>query len=190
MNITENLSNILSNLLQKNITNKNINVKKVTIGIQILIISFSKAVLTLFIGYVLDLFLEMFICMTIVAFLRITLGGKHAKTSSLCTLFSITTFLICIYSSKIIPINNSTIILISPVLLYLIYRFAPADTKLNPIRSEILRRKLKVKSITKSVLIILLSIIITNLTFKSLVIFSLIGVIVYILPINLRSVKL
>ena len=163
--------------------------KKVRLGIEILLINISKFLIIALVASILDVLFEALITGSCIAFLRITLGGKHASSSFKCTLFSLILLLDCIFLSKLILVNNTTLILCYPILIYLVYKFAPADTIKNPIKDENRRYNLKISSVRKSILLALISLIIPIPILKSTIFFSLILVIIFILPIDINFLR-
>lgn len=163
--------------------------KKIRLGIEVNLINLSKFILFALVSISLNILVESIICGICIGFLRITLGGKHASSSFKCTVFSLITLLDSVYLGKFVSVSNVVLILIYPIIIYLVYKYAPSDTLKNPIKSDERRKKLKMASIKKTILVAIISIIITNPVIKSLMFFSTISVIIFILPINLKSFK-
>ncbi|WP_312540721.1 accessory gene regulator AgrB [Enterococcus sp.] len=121
--------------------------------------------------------------------LRRYAGGWHAKTSLSCSMFSIFVFVgiplsITGFSQPLSPIINFSMAAIS---LWIVWRYAPADTEKNPLFDKRERDIRRFKSIAIVMLILATAFIVNNSFVQSLI---LIGLFIESIMINPLFYKL
>lgn len=181
---TYNLSVTILNLLKRIIDEEKYSLKKVRLGIQIILINISKTIIIFSIAFFSHLFLETLIVLLSFGFLRQTMGGIHAKTSLRCTIFS-TIFLIgTAWGFNEITLSTNSLNILFFISIILSYKYSPADTEINPISDINKVKVLRVESLKRVILLYLFVILIPINEVKCLIVGGLIGAIISILPIT------
>lgn len=148
-------------------------------------------ILVLFIfAYLLNIFWPVLIAITSFLILRPHAGGIHLPTYFLCMSFSIVLFLILGLIANYVVISRAVLliwlILVFLFSLYMIIRFAPADTKTIPIEDPTKRKTLKKNSIIIILIWIIASILINLISDKyyNLILASSLGILTEILGMH------
>ncbi len=123
--------------------------------------------------------------------LRRYAGGWHAKTSLSCSIFSIFVFVgiplsITGFSQPLSPIINFSMAAIS---LWIVWRYAPADTEKNPLFDKRERDIRRFKSIAMILLILAIVFIIKSSLVQSLILIGLLIESIMISPLFYKLTK-
>ena len=155
-------------------------------GLESIYILITKLFIIGILAYILGLFKELIIFLLIYNIIRTFSFGLHATKSWIClvssTLIFILVPLICKY--LYIPIWWKTIIGI--ILLFIYYKYAPADTHKRPIINKNRRLFYKYSSVLICIIFIYLSIFIDNIFISNCFILSLIVQSFVILPLTYK----
>ena len=132
----------------------------------------------------------MFLMLIIYNVLRTTGFGLHAKKSWQCWVSSTLTFIILPIISKyvVIPINLK--VLLGIISLILIYLYAPADTAKHPLVNENKKLIWKYITVINCIILVFISLLITNNTISNLVLFGVYCEIAMIIPITYKIFNL
>ena len=122
--------------------------------------------------------------------MRTTGFGLHATKSWICLLSSTLIFIGLPFVSKIIIISLPIKIILGALAIILVYKYAPADTKKRPLINPKTRRKLKIKTIFRTTILMIFAIIIKNNIISNLVIFGIYTEIILIIPISYKIFNL
>ncbi|MFZ7121141.1 MAG: accessory gene regulator ArgB-like protein [Eubacteriaceae bacterium] len=105
-------------------------------GVEVLLSILLNTVLILSLGWILNIFIEIAIFMLAFGLLRVLAGGYHAKTHLSCFLIYISTAVPTILLIRYfqMPLFQQLLFieLLSLVSLFLVYKFAPVDSKNRP----------------------------------------------------------
>lgn len=114
-------------------------------NLQIILINIEKVQIIYTMSFFLSTLLNTFVTHLAYLLLRRYAGGWHAKKSINCTLFSFFGFVLIPWIGNTIncSFTTSTIFILSIVMLYIVIRYAPADTEKNPLISISRRVKMK-----------------------------------------------
>lgn len=164
--LSEILALKLANRINEKLKVNGLDFKKMKYGLEVLIINISKALLIILTANVLGLLKCTLIIMASFAFIRTYAFGVHAKSSINCTAVTASTFFLGGYIAKFLNTFNYEILIMFSVTLVLLYLYAPADTEGRPLVGKEFRKKLKVKSILATVLLMLLALSINNVSLK------------------------
>ncbi|MFW6016398.1 MAG: accessory gene regulator ArgB-like protein [bacterium] len=186
------------NKISKSITNvisqySNLNERELAYfnyGLQALLGTILEFLILLLIAYLLSVFYPVLIAIISFLILRPHAGGIHLPTYILCMSFSIVIFLILGFIAKFAVISTSGLlvwlIIVFNFSLYMIKKYAPADTNTIPIKDPSRRETLKNKSVIIISIWIIVSILTTLLTneFNNIIIASSLGILTEVLGMH------
>lgn len=181
---TYNLSIYILNIIKPYLEDKNI--KRVRLGIEILLINISKFIIIFSVAMIFNVFWESCIVLTAFGILRRTMGGIHAKSSNRCTLFSMLLIVGGGIFPKIFLINNYLVVSLFIINAILTYKYAPGDTIKNPIRDIEKRKILRRESLKRIICLGIFTLFIPNEAIKTLISFGATAAVISILPILFR----
>lgn len=115
--------------------------------------------------------------------------GLHMKSGKGCLVYSCMTFFSIIYISKYLLIHWSLKLLISSVILYFIYKYAPADTEAKPLLNKNTREKNKKLSIFIGTIYISMSLITSDKVMSNILLLVLVLECIVIHPITYKIFK-
>ncbi|MGL5478964.1 MAG: accessory gene regulator B family protein [Clostridium sp.] len=183
------LSKIALRYIEPYIEKDTICLDRVRVGFEVIFINISKLMILFIIALFMNTLLESFVVLISFGVLRRTAGGIHAKTSTRCTIYSVLSIEVAVLLSRNVDIGTITFILLILILNILVFKFAPKDTELNPIKSSRDRENLKVLSLRNLNLIIFISVLFKSEIIVNLVFAGLILAVLSILPITFRIFK-
>ncbi|MBE5673339.1 accessory gene regulator B family protein [Staphylococcus sp. SS87] len=173
MNYFDNKIDQFATYLQKRNNLDHIQFLQVRLGMQIIVGNFFKIVATYGISLLFGVFLYTLTTHLCYMLVRYNAHGAHAKSSLLCYIQSILTFVFVPYLLIYLDLSLTYMFVLSIIGLFFIFKYAPAETKKQPIPIKLIKRK-KIKSIIMYILIMVLSIIINPIYAQ----FTLLGIIV------------
>ncbi len=173
LNYFDNKIDQFATYLQKRNNLDHIQFLQVRLGMQIIVGNFFKIVATYGISLLFGVFLYTLITHLCYMLVRYNAHGAHAKSSLLCYVQSILTFVFVPYLLIHLDLSLTYMFVLSIIGLFFIFKYAPAETKKQPIPIKLIKRK-KIKSIIMYILIMVLSIIINPIYAQ----FTLLGIIV------------
>ena len=176
---TERLINIIGDS-----SYSSVDIKKINIGIQILIINITKFILiygcSLLFG---SLYKTLAVHFSFIV-TKLFSYGLHAKNSTICTLYCIGIFVFLPYITGYVTINNYVLLPVFMVIIALHALYAPADTKAAPLIGPKKRLKLKRYSVISVALLTVLSLVVNNPEIKTLFLLGSVCQTLAILPIT------
>lgn len=120
-------------------------------GITRIIEDIPKAILIIIVGAFLNIILEILIVTIVIVLYKTFVGGMHLETNIACFIYSLSSYLITIYSSFLIKswgINIYFLAFLNYVFsIYIILRYAPADVENIPKINLKLRKTLKIQAL-------------------------------------------
>lgn len=153
-------------------------------------LTMSKMLVIIPLAIILGVIKEILILLLSFNLIRTPAHGLHATKSWICLLSSTIMFIGVPLIAKIISIPFVYKIIINLIGLLLISIYAPADTKKAPIIRKEKRKKLKIRSIIITVILIISSLIIKDSTISNLIIFSIWIEVLLILPLTYKIFNL
>lgn len=137
-------------------------------GIEIILFNINKTVIVLAIAYFLGIFKYSVFTLIIFAILRSFASGIHAKNFLTCLIITLFLILGGTYISLIFQLTITMKILVFIPMLYIYYRYSPADTENKPYLNPLVRKQLKLKSLFTICIYFILSIFIENIFFSNI----------------------
>ncbi|QAA31127.1 accessory gene regulator B family protein [Clostridium manihotivorum] len=189
MNFTENLAGIFTERLNLYIHKEGIDLLKLKLGIEIILINLTKFTIIFSIAAYTGLIKESILMSTVFASLRKSAFGIHAKNSVICTIVSVNMFVTGAYMSRYIPINNIMVVTIFTFIITLLYKYAPADTESHPLLSKRLRDRLRKKAAITGLLLMIITLIIPSYRIKAMITIASCYEVINILPITYKILK-
>jgi accessory gene regulator B len=143
-------------------------------GLESIYILITKLIIISLIAYILGLFKELVIFLIIYNVIRTFSFGLHATKSWICLVSSTLIFILVPYMCKYIYIPIWYKVIIGIIIILLMFKNAPADTKKRPIINKNRRLFFKYSSVLICILFIYLSIFIDNIFLSNCFILSLV----------------
>lgn len=189
INIIEALSDMFAEKLNESLQKEGIELVKMKLGIQIILIDLSKMIVIFSIAVVFNLLKETAFLFFIFAVARKNAFGVHARNSLVCTVSSTFLFVFGAYASSYIVFNNAEIMLLFSIMNVLIYKYAPADTENRPLLGRKFRDKLKKNAVITGIFLMLLALIFKSPLIKTLITLAYSYEVISILPITYKILK-
>ncbi|GFP74619.1 accessory gene regulator B family protein [Clostridium fungisolvens] len=186
MTIMEKLADNIAMKINKVIQKDGIELQKVKLGIEILLINISKFILILLVSIKLHLVIQTTIITIVLGAIRSKAFGLHAKSSIVCTITSLMLYVIGGYVSNLAQPNKFVIFCIFIAINIALYIYAPADTEYHPLIGQALRRNLKKKAVITGAILMMLALMSTNYVITNLITLASIFEVLSILPISYK----
>lgn len=183
--IAEGITIMVNTYLKK----EGLELEKMKLGFQILLINVSKFISIITIGAMFNLLKESLFMIFIFGCIRKRAFGLHAKSSIMCTLTCIIMFDFGAYLSRYLEFNNYIVFIAFIIINILLYKYAPADTECHPLLGAKLRAKLKKQAILTGIILMVIALIIPNNEVKTLITLSASLGVVMILPRTYQILK-
>ena len=137
--------NFSTNLIKKYYPNYDeIKIAELRYGLEALYLTITKMIIIFILAVFFNIVKEMLLLLIIFNILRTTGFGLHATKSYICLISSSITFIGLPLISKYIVIPIYIKLFLAIVSIYLIYKYAPADTKKRPLINKKKRNNLKI----------------------------------------------
>lgn len=164
--------------------------EKIEYGLEAIYLTITKVIIIYSLAYLLDILLETFLISLTYNLIRFTAFGMHASKSIHCLIISLITFiggaLLVIYLN--IPLLIK--IILSIISVYLIYKYAPADTEKRPIISPKRRKTYKTISTITGTIFTILIIVFNKHILSNYLLIGMIEAVITLLPITYKIFKL
>ncbi len=184
--IMEKVATGVTRKINKHLNKEGIELKKMQLGMEVLLINISKFIIIFSLAYILGLLKEAIFMSLIFGSLRKNAFGLHAENSIVCTSTTSLIFLGGPYISSYMQINNYMVVIIFAILNLLIYIYSPADTEKHPILGKKLRAKLKKKAVITGIILMIITLMCTSYIIKSMIIIAVTAEVITILPITYK----
>lgn len=125
--------NYCMNIIKSNNNFDDIKLEEIKYGLSCLYLQISKIIIITFIAIILHIFYEYIIFLLIYSVIRATSFGLHATKSWICLLSSTLIFILLPIICKYITLSLNIKVILGIILIILISKNAPADTKKKPI---------------------------------------------------------
>lgn len=186
ISLTERVSDIIAERLNKNLNKEGLDLMKMRLGIQIIVLNLAKFMVIFFTAAQFNLLKETVFMSLVFGSVRRSSFGIHATNSIICTITSLTIYLLGSYISYNIEINNYFVFTIFLLINLLLYKYAPADTEKHPLLGKKLRSKLKRRAVITGVFLMILTLIIPIQPVKIMIIIAVSSQVVSLLPITYK----
>ena len=184
ISLMERLAQVIVNNINSYLDKEGLELQKMKLGIEILLINISKFILIFIIAVKFNLLKESLFMSLVFVSIRRNSFGLHAKNSFVCTLVSLTIFVFGSYLSYYLKFNNYAVFIIFTIINILLYKYAPADTENHPLLGKNLREKRRKEALITGLILMILALIIPNNIIKTLMSLAAISAVILILPIT------
>lgn len=185
----EKLSESIVLKLNRHLNKEGLELQKMKLGIEILLINISKLIIIMLVSIYFSLLKQTVFMLIVFAIMRRNAFGLHAKNSVVCIIMSLIMFVFGAYLSSFIELNNYVVFIVFIIMSFLFYKYAPADTEKHPLLGPKLRNKLKRNSVISCILLMIIVLLIHNSEIKTLNIFAVSFEVISILPITYKILK-
>ncbi|AJA47395.1 putative AgrB-like protein [Clostridium pasteurianum DSM 525 = ATCC 6013] len=189
MNFIEMLSESIVLKLNRNLNKEGLELQKMKLGIEILLINISKLIIIMSASIYFNLIKQTAFMIIIFAVMRRNAFGLHAKNSVVCTIMSLTMFVFGAYLSSFIKLNNYIVFIAFVIMSFLFFKYAPSDTEKHPLLGKKLRNKLKKNSVLNCILLMIIVLVMSSKEIKTLSVFTVAFEVISILPVTYRILK-
>ncbi|AQR92657.1 accessory gene regulator protein B [Clostridium saccharobutylicum] len=189
ISLMEKIAEIITNNINSYLHKEGLELQKMKLGLEILLINISKFIVIFTVAAGFNLLKESIFMSLIFASIRRNAFGLHAKNSLICTLVSLSIFVLGSYLSYYLKFNNFTVFIIFTIVNILLYKYAPADTENHPLIGANLRKKRKKEAITIGIVLMIIALLIPSNVIKTLMSLSAISAVIVILPITYSLMK-
>ncbi|MCB2362288.1 accessory gene regulator B family protein [Clostridium estertheticum] len=174
MNVSESVSIKMSNHIKKVLPDKTEeDLEIIRYGIEIIFMNLSKFPIILGVGYLLGIFKYSVYSLIIFSFIRGFASGLHARHSYTCLISTMVTILGAVYLSLYLNINIIVKQLVFLLIIYMYFKYSPADTEEKPYLDPLIRKQLKFKSILTVLIYFVISINVNEIFFSNIFIYVL-----------------
>lgn len=189
LSLMEKVADIITNKINYHLNKEGLELKKMRLGIEILLINISKFTVIFTIAAILNLLKEAVFMSAIFACIRRNAFGIHAKNSFMCTLTSLGMFVFGSYISYYLKFNNYEVFSIFTIVNILLYKYAPADTENHPLIGADLRKQRKRDAVITGLILMVIALLIPNNLIKTLISLAVSFAVILILPITYKLMK-
>ncbi|MDD7795016.1 accessory gene regulator B family protein [Clostridium sp. 'White wine YQ'] len=186
MSIMERLAEIIILRINKVTNKEGLELQKMKLGMEILLINISKFLIVFFVAFKINLIIEAFIIMIVFAALRSNAFGIHSKSSIACTITTLLLFVGGGYLSHYFLLSRYIVFLIFMIINVLLYQYAPADTEYHPLLGQAFRKSLRNKAVIIGVTLMVIALIVPSETIRNLITLASCAEVISILPITYK----
>lgn len=158
-------------------------------GLEILMINLSKLAIIYGIALITKQIIPTLIVHLSYLLLRRYSFGLHARSSTVCTIYSIFLFNVIPYFVQQINLTLPPTIFVSCFIFICILLYAPADTENNPLIGSVHRKKLRIKSVICCILLLAIMLFIPDPQIKILILLGGLYQAISILPVTYKFLK-
>ena len=165
-----------------------IELEKMTVGIEVLLINVSKLVIIYSLAALLGTLPITFAAHFSYALLKRYSFGLHALNSTVCTAVSccLFIFLPLALTSTGVAISSSVLVAVHAVAFIIFYRYAPADTESRPLIGAYLRYELRVRALASVILLQVVALLAPSDSIRLALVLGVVYQIGSIVPITYR----
>lgn len=172
----EKIAEIITNLVERNMDLTEKEIARINYGLQLIIGVLFQLMVIFIISLYLQIFWYVFIASLTFLLLRIYANGFHLPTYRSCFIFSLVEFIAIGILAKNIVLSRTGLIiwlvLVTGISIYLLYKYAPADTKKVPIEDPVTRKRYQRNSLLITLVWFIISLLLLFADFKLSYLFS------------------
>lgn len=179
----------LTGVLNQYVQREGLELTKIAYGIELLLISISKLVVVYTLAIITGVLMQTLIIQGAFSLLKRYSFGLHALNSTICTLISCALFVFIPLLLTGRGIGNGVVIVAFIPLIFLLYMYAPADTKARPLVGSRLRTNLKIRAIICAFMLFALTILMPDESIKLLLTLGAAYQCILILPFTYKILR-
>lgn len=157
--------------------------EEIAYGLETIYLTVTKLIVIFGLSFILEIFKEVVILLLCFNLIRCSSYGLHASKSIYCLITSIIMFIGGVYVSNYIAgISIYIKVILGFLSILMLMKYAPADTEKRPLINSKKRKKLKLASVIKGIIYLILIIIFKDNLISGYLLFGLIEAIIMIHP--------
>ncbi|MCL2853717.1 MAG: accessory gene regulator B family protein [Defluviitaleaceae bacterium] len=162
--LTRNAARYLASRMNVHTRKEGIEFEKMAVGMEIVLINVSKAIIVYSLAAWFGILVQTFFAHAAFSLLKRYSFGLHALNSTVCTAVSCSLFILIplVLIGVSYRINPYMLVAVYIVIIAILYRYAPADTKSRPLIGARLRRRLKTRAVICGVALAVVSILVPD----------------------------
>ncbi|WP_416390131.1 accessory gene regulator B family protein [Tepidibacter hydrothermalis] len=158
-------------------------------GIEVFCMNLCKIPIIFLLAYLFNILDYSILVYILFGLIRNYTWGIHMRTSLTCLILTCVCFFGVVFLSKALILHIAIKFFISLICIYILYKYAPADTEERPCLSEKIRKSNKSKALTLGFIYILASFIVYNRVISNMFLLSLFIQCLMISPITYKIFK-
>ena len=163
--------------------------QKLEFGMEILLINISKLVFIYLLAALLGVLGQTLIVHCSFVLVKRYSFGLHALNSTVCTVVSCCMFVITPLLLAGYGVGNNFVVVIFIVVIFILYCYAPADTKARPLIGSKLRKNLKLKAVISGAIVMIVALLVPSDSAKLLLSIGAAYQSVSILPLTYKILR-
>lgn len=180
---------LLAKRLNQHTNREGLDFLKLTLGIETFMINLSKLIVVYTLSAVLGIVLQTLTVHLGFLLIKRYSFGLHALNSTVCTVVSVCLFVVVPYVLSGLYITNDVLIPVSVCILFILYMYAPADTKRRPLFGKENRALLKKKAMVCGIILVCVALFIPNGHIKFLIMLGAVYQALMLLPVTYTILK-
>jgi len=157
--LTHSLAVNWTNRLNRYVRKDGLELKKMTLGMEIILHNIPKLILMLAVSAFLGLLVYSLITWAAFVCIRRYASGLHASNGIVCTFTTLLMFVAVPYAMRFVYIGVVGLLFVSALVGIGLYRYAPADTEARPIIGKKKRARLKRNALVANVVVLALTLV-------------------------------
>ena len=163
--------------------------KKLIYGMEILLINVSKLIIIYLLAAALGVVVPTLITHGAYVAVKRYSFGLHALNSTVCTIVSCCLFVFIPWLLQGVGVGNGVVAAAFVLVIFCLWRYAPADTKARPLVGPKLRARIKRKAIASGAILMAIALMVPSQQFKLLILVGAVFQAVSILPCTYKILK-
>lgn len=177
-------------IIQRNSPVNNDKLEIISYGLEGIYLTLSKFIIILIISIILGIFKEVIILSIFYNIIRFVAFGMHAKKSSTCLIMSLFMFIGGVYLASYVNFPFILKIVLSLISIFILIKYAPADTEKRPIVNKKRRLIYKILSTSFGIAFSIIIIMLKNNLISNFMLIGLIEAVIMIHPLTYKFFKL
>ncbi|MCL1884413.1 MAG: accessory gene regulator B family protein [Defluviitaleaceae bacterium] len=188
-NLTRRVALILAEKLNFYTKKEGLAFTKMELGMEVFLVNISKIIIMYLLATLIGVLWQTIAIHFAFALIKRYSFGAHALNSMVCTAICCFAFVIIPWLLLDIGINNFGVVAVFTTVIFILYLYAPADTKAKPLVGKGLRLQLKNKALICGFALMLVALLVPSQSLKLLLALGAIFQCVAILPITYKILK-
>lgn len=163
--------------------------KKMAYSLEVILLAVSKYIVVYSLAFFIGVFLQTLLINFAFGFIKRYSFGLHARNSIVCTTMCCILFVVIPWGITGVGIGNYIVLPIFFVIIFALYKYAPADTKAYPIVGVQRRYKLKKQAVCSGITLMVIALLVPDEAMKLLLSLGAGFQIVTILPLTYKILK-
>ena len=163
--------------------------KKMTYGMEVLIINISKIIILYLLAWALGIVVQTLIIHAAYGVIRRYSYGLHALNSTVCTVVSCCMFVFIPWLMYGMEVGNIAVACAFAAIIFCLWRYAPADTEARPLVGPKMRARVKKKAVACGIGLMITALLMPSQAVKLLILMGAAYQTISILPLTYKILK-